>query len=193
LLQLAVGPVCFYIFDTSSKKGFISAELGVVAVVIIDAIFILLAIFGITAFLKNDKMVRVIKIFGFTILCYFGVKTILSSLGFISSETGIESFAFENSFIGGLLLTVSNPLTILFWAGVFSSRIAQEKIKQKELYLFGTGAVLSTFIFLSCIGLLGKVLAHFLPLAIINMLNMLVGVVFLFFAVKLLMKRTVDL
>ncbi|WP_010243539.1 LysE family translocator [Acetivibrio cellulolyticus] len=186
LLQLAIGPVCFYIFDTGSKKGFLAAESSVLAVAIVDAFFILLAILGITAFLKNDKINSLFKILGSAILAFFGIKTIMGS---ISVSPGNYVGTLYNPFVVGLMLTISNPLTILFWAGVFTSKITEDKFEKKSLFLFGLGAVLSTIVFLSGVGAIGSIAASFLPPVIISILNAIVGIVFLYFAIKLLVKK----
>ena len=44
LLQLAIGPVCIYIFNIASNDGFLNAEVGAIAVTIIDALYAMLAI-----------------------------------------------------------------------------------------------------------------------------------------------------
>jgi len=54
-------------------------------------------------------------------------------------------------------------MTIIFWAGVFSAKIMQEKWKQREVYFFGFGAVLATLSFLSFIALIGTFSMTFLP------------------------------
>lgn len=187
LLQLAVGPVCFYIFDTGSKIGFLGAELGVLAVALVDAFYILFAILGVTAFLKKEKINLVFKFLGCAILFYFGAKTILGSISLNSISSNVGAFA--NPFIGGLMLTLSNPLTILFWAGVFTSKVAEERLDKKSLYLFGLGAVFSTIIFLSFAAAVGNVISCFMPPMIINILNIFVGLIFIYFAIRLLINK----
>jgi len=54
LLQLAVGPVAFFIFQTALMSGFISAGTGVIGAVLVDAIFIVASIVGIGAVLQQD-------------------------------------------------------------------------------------------------------------------------------------------
>jgi threonine/homoserine/homoserine lactone efflux protein len=191
LLQFAIGPVCIFIFDTARQKGIINAELGVIAVVLVDAFYILLAILGITAFLQSTKVKKFFKVFGVVILTYFGIATILGSMGYrIIPNIGIETQTIvENPFIKGLILTISSPLTILFWAGVFSSKTVEEKLIKKDLYGFGLGAVLSTLIFLSCISFVGSILRPFLHPLMVNLLNVIVGISFLIFAVRLAIKK----
>ena len=47
LLQIAIGPVCLLILQTAISSGFATAESGVLAVALVDALFIFAAIWGI--------------------------------------------------------------------------------------------------------------------------------------------------
>lgn len=191
ILQFAVGPVCIFIFKLGGNKGFIDAEIGVLGVAVIDALYILLAISGLTSFLNRERVKYIFKIIGAIIVAIFGLQTILGIYGWevlpsINLFNGINS---ESSFLEGLVLTASNPLTILFWVGIFSSKIVEEKLTRKDVYLFGLGSVLSTVFFLTVIASIGSVTGYFLSPKIISLLNFIVGVVLLYFALKMIFKR----
>ena len=57
-LQIAVGPICLFIFQTAVTSGFFAAEIGVLGVVLIDALFILAAIFGIGKILNKYRSMK---------------------------------------------------------------------------------------------------------------------------------------
>lgn len=186
-LQIAVGPICLFIFQTAATSGFVAAEVGILGVVIVDFLFILAAMFGIGAILnKYKKAKQMIHYFGAVVLIVFGLSNIV---GFFdvslmpSLEQGTGSVFWKT-----VVLTVSNPLTILFWAGVFSTKIVEENITQQDLYSFGLGAVLSTLFFLTMISILGSFLTIFLAPFILKVLNLIVGLVLVGFGIKTLMK-----
>ncbi len=87
-----------------------------------------------------------------------------------------------------LLLTLSNPLTILFWAGVFSTKLAEENFQRNQVYTFGGGAVLSTAVFLSVVSLLGSLMNAYVPQTFISVLNGLVGLVLIVFGLRTMFK-----
>ena len=191
LLQLAVGPVCIFIFKVGGNKGFIDAEIGVFGVALTDAFFILLAISGMTSFIDRERVKYIFKILGAVIVAIFGLNTILGTFGWavvpnINLFNGMKS---ESSFLEGLVLTASNPLTILFWAGVFSTKIVEEELIRKDVYLFGLGSILATLFFLTVIAALGSVTGYFLPVEIISMLNFIVGAVLIYFSYGMIFKR----
>ena len=191
MLQLAIGPVCMFIFNLGSNKGFVSAETAVVAVTLVDAIFVLLAILGISSFIKNERVQKVFKIFGALIVAYFGTSIISGVFG-LNIMPDINLFAGQkssSSFINGFLLTASNPLTILFWTGVFSTKISEEKLKRREVHLFAIGAILATLLFLSVISFVGSITQIFVSTFVIKLLNVLVGIVLIYFAFTKVMKK----
>ena len=58
ILQIAIGPICIFIFQTACKYGFFMGEMGVLAAVLVDAIYILAAIWGVGILIEKIKMLR---------------------------------------------------------------------------------------------------------------------------------------
>jgi threonine/homoserine/homoserine lactone efflux protein len=191
MLQLAVGPICILIFNIGSSSGFFDAEMAVFAVTIVDASFILLAVFGFTSFISSERVKNKLKYFGALVLCLFGLNIILEAfnLGPLTNLFPIGNHNLNNPFLKGTVLTVSNPLTILFWVGVFSSKLAESNNSRNETYKFGLGAVLSTLFFLTFIAMLSSVVNSFIPENIIIILNILVGLALIYFGAKLGLKK----
>lgn len=190
ILQLAVGPVCLFIFQTAVSSGTDIALLGVAGVSLVDASFILAAIMGLGTLLnRNEKAKNIIKFLGAGVVILFGLSTVLGVMGVkilpSLSLSGVQTV--ENVFVKTMLLTLSNPLTILFWAGVFSSKVAEEGMDKSQMYQFGLGAVLSTVLFLSFIAVLGNFVTVFLSANMMSILNVIVGLVLIAFGVKSLM------
>lgn len=188
LLQLAVGPICLYIFNTAIVSGFINAIAGVIGVVIIDGIFIALSIIGITSLVKNNE--QILKIFGTLILVLFGINTIYNAI-FINKDVRnvIVSKTYLDIFIKAIILTGANPLTIVFWSGVFSSKIIEENFSRTDEILFGIGAVLSTFICLTVVSIMGQFTSQFINENIIRILNIMVGMMLIYFGFRLLLNK----
>ncbi|HWQ29569.1 MAG TPA: LysE family transporter [Negativicutes bacterium] len=186
MLQLAIGPVCMFIFSEGCNKGFWSAEAGVLAVTLVDAVFILLAVMGITSFINNEKVKRVFKIAGALIVAYFGAMILISAFS-IPEVLGADSQG--GSFYKGFVMTASNPMTILFWSGVFSAKIAEESMNKRQVQLFGIGAVISTFLFMTLVALAGSMTQEFISYSVIRVLNAAVGCVLIIFAASKLMHK----
>ena len=122
----------------------------------------------------------------------FGAANVLGVFGIalipgLSLSTRIIS---RNFFMTMLVLTLSNPLTILFWAGVFSTKLAEENFQRGQVYAFGGGAVLSTAFFLSLVSLLGSLMNAHVPAIFIQALNFVVGLVLIGFGLRTMLKKT---
>ncbi|MDR3587422.1 MAG: LysE family transporter [Desulfosporosinus sp.] len=180
-----------FVFKLGGNKGFIGAEIGVLGVAAADAFYILLAISGIASFIDRKRVKYIFKIMGAIIVAIFGLQTVLGVFerGVIPSINLLNGINSENTFLEGLVLTASNPLAILFWVGIFSSKIVEEKLTRKDVYLFGLGSVISTLFFLTIVAAIGSVTGYFFPIEIISMLNLVVGVILIWFALKMIIKR----
>ena len=189
LLQLAVGPICLFIFNIAASFGFFTALSAVMAVVIADSLEMGLSILGINTFLKKYKTAKfILKYFGILVLFIFGISNIFSA---INGNAPIISSNYESSvFFLTLIITLSNPLTIIFWTGIFSAKINQDNLQQSALHKFALGCITATFFFLSFISLAGSIFHTFLPAYLLSLLNIFVGLFMIFFALKIILSKT---
>lgn len=191
MLQLAIGPVCLFIFNTATTNGFFSAMQVVVAVTLIDALFIILSLFGISLILNNENIMFFFKIFSGMILIFFGINLICSvfDFPFFNNIFSIENLLSNNFFLTGLVLTVSNPLTIVFWGSFFSKQVSENNYNSIKLSFFAIGCISATFLFLIFVSVLGIYFTKFLTQDIILILNLVVGLIIALFGVKMLISR----
>lgn len=189
ILQLIIGPVCLMIFNTSQNHGFLVAFSSVIAVAIVDATYIYLARIGATKILKKKKNQRIIKLIGSIILTIFGINTIISVFGY-NIIPGINiNLNTSNAFLQGLLVNLSNPITIVFWTTVLTTKLVKEKYTKKELNIFSIGLVSATLLFLSFVALVGTIMSSFIPIEISNIINIIVGLIIIGFGLKMLIKK----
>ena len=107
-------------FQTSAARGFLTGETAVVGVVLADALYILLAILGIGVLLeKYPKARRFLNIGGGVIIAFFGLAKLLSLIGIVllPSLSLAADAPRSSALVYALLITLSNPMTILFWTG----------------------------------------------------------------------------
>jgi threonine/homoserine/homoserine lactone efflux protein len=191
LLQLAVGPMCLLVFSTAASSGFFSSFKLVLAIALIDALYIFLACIGVGKLISKPKIKKSIKIFGGTVLMIFALNIFFGAFGFQILPALSLSYASSTKsiFLKGILLTASNPLTIIFWSGVFSAQIADNNYAALQLAFFGFGCVLSTLSFLTAVGILGTFVSSFVSQNIIRVLNILVGIIIMYFAIRMFIKK----
>ena len=189
LLQFAIGPMCLLVFNTAQNSGFFIALSLVFAIALVDAFYILLANFGASKLLVNKKVENIIKIISSIILILFGLNIILNVFR-INIMPGLNlNLDYSSTFIQGVILTLSNPITIIFWGSVLTKNIIEEKFKKKELTIFSVGLISATLIFLTIVAILGIILSNFIPNILSKILNLCVGLLIIRFAFKLLINK----
>ena len=192
ILQAAVGPLCVFVITTALNSGFWVAFYAVAAVTLVDALFVTLAILGIGALMKSERAKVIMKLFGGLVIIYYGIGILLSSFGIhIIPSFNTQNMVGEGAgvFLTAVIMTISNPLTIVFWAGVFGTRISSGDDSRKNVFLFGLGAVLSTLIFLSAVSFIFSLFNPIMTPEASKWLNIAAGAVLAGFGVFMLFRK----
>ncbi len=133
LLQLAVGPMCLMVFNTAKNVNFLVALSLVLAIALVDTFYIFLAGLGVSKLMEKKSVKSVFKIIGSLVLVIFGINIILNVFN-INIIPGLNLKPnTANIFIQGLILTLSNPITIVFWGSVLTTKIIDDGLKKYTL------------------------------------------------------------
>lgn len=188
VLQLAVGPVCLFVFSEAVSGGFRQAMVAVLAVTLVDAAWVVFALAGLAAVPAGEQGAKRLRLVGAAVLLVFGADFIATAQGMplVPSIKLNSGWGLYGPFVRGLVLTGSNPLTIVFWAGVFSARAAGRRSGGGDLALYGAGAAAATPVFLAAVSFAGAYSSRVLSPRIILILNTIIGLMFVYFAVMLL-------
>lgn len=123
-LAAPIGPVNAAQMDKGIKYGFLNAWILGLGSVTADIIYMLAVFLGIAQFIEIPIVKAFLWLFGFFVLLYTGIESLMKAGTFTYSNIrGKESFT--KSFITGFLMSISNPLTILFWLGIYGSVLAK--------------------------------------------------------------------
>jgi threonine/homoserine/homoserine lactone efflux protein len=184
ILQVSVGPVCIAVLHKGLTQGLGHALAMVWGVALVDALYILLSIIGVSALLQLGPARMVVGIAGALLLVYFGLRYLRAPASTMRlehcSESPFRSFGF------GVGLTLTNPLTILFWAGVLGAMLSSHTFDQSGgVFFFAAGCVAATLLFLSGVALAGHFLERMLNERLALWLNRAVGLFLIGFAIKL--------
>src|SRR3989344_903355 len=183
-LQLAVGPVFFYIINLAIQRTIFDGLLGVLAVTIVDLFYISLALFGIGKLLEKNKIKIVFVIISSITLIIFGGLMIKSGLdSTLTNSIEINSPYLFSSFISTFLLTIFNPMTIIFYTSLFTAKAIEYKYVKRDLYTFGLAVGSATFIFMGIAVLLFSFIKEIIPLIVAQLLNIFVGIVLIIYGV----------
>lgn len=185
LLQFAIGPMCLLVFNTAKNVGLKTALVLIVAIASVDAFYITLASLGASKLLKKKNIQNTVKSIGAVVLVLFGLNIILNAFDiYLIPSINIKPTT-TNIFFQGLILALSNPITIVFWGSVLTTKIVKDKLKKKELVIFCIGLVSATFIFQITVAVLSNFLSMFISKELSNLLNIFVGLLIMYFGVKM--------
>lgn len=123
-LSAPVGPINAAQLNKGIRSGFLHAWLVGVGGMFGDIIFMLLIYFGLAQFLTTPFMKSFLFIFGFFILMYTGIESIITSRQSINMKASINE-PLSGSLRTGFFMAISNPLNILFWLGIYGSVLAK--------------------------------------------------------------------
>jgi len=176
ILQLGIGPIFFFVVNLSLQKTIYDGFAGVLAVTLVDFLYIALAIFGVGKLLEKKKIKKAFGIVSSIVLILFGIIMIL---GITKDSTLISINAIptdiQTSFTSVFILTISSPMTIVLWTGLFAAKALEKNYSKKNLLIFGFGTGLATLIFLGASVIIFSIIKNSVPLLLIQILNVIVG------------------
>ncbi|PRX34697.1 threonine/homoserine/homoserine lactone efflux protein [Orenia metallireducens] len=190
ILQIAIGPVFFFLANLALQKSLIDGLFAVAAVTIVDYLYIALAIAGIGKLLEKKKVKKTLGVISSIVLIAFGFYMAINIPETININLTISdpSSNLFKSFISAFLLTISSPLTVLFWTSLFAARSVEYSLNKKELMVFGLSAGLATPLFLSLSIFLITILKTLISPLIVQLANMLVALILIGYGILRIIK-----
>ena len=123
-LAAPIGPVNSARIDKGIKNGFWHAWIVGAGSMIADGCFMLLVYLGLNQFLTVPIIQIFLWLFGAFILLYTGFESILKmDKVTLSYNRARESLL--RCFLVGFIMSITSPLSILFWLGIYGSVLAQ--------------------------------------------------------------------
>lgn len=115
VLAIIPSPSVFAVVARSIASGFLHGAITTMGVVAGDFMFILLAILGLWT-LADTSTFFLVKYLGSAYLIYLGIATVRSQPSNQTIE-GVKELSWLSNFMCGLLITLSDPKAMLFYAG----------------------------------------------------------------------------
>jgi threonine/homoserine/homoserine lactone efflux protein len=123
-LAAPIGPVNSARLDKGIKNGFWHAWIVGAGSMIADAFFMLLVYLGMVQFLGIPIVQIFLWLFGGFILIYSGVESILG-VNAVSLTQSRKKESLFKCFLTGFIMSITSPLSILFWLGIYGSVLAK--------------------------------------------------------------------
>lgn len=140
-LAAPIGPVNAAQMDRGIKYGFWQAWMVGLGATVADGLYMLMVYMGLVSYINTAFMKSFLWLFGCFVLLYTGIETFKKASGEIRSEKNY-TVHFGKSFSAGFLMSLTNPLTILFWLGIYGSILAETASKYSlESLMLYSGAI----------------------------------------------------
>jgi threonine/homoserine/homoserine lactone efflux protein len=123
-LAAPIGPVNSARLDKGIKNGFWHAWVVGAGSMIADGIFMLLVYLGMVQFLGIPIVKIFLWLFGGFVLIYSGLESIKSANSITLTYSRNKDTLFK-CFLTGFIMSITSPLSILFWLGIYGSVLAK--------------------------------------------------------------------
>jgi len=123
-LAAPIGPVNSARLDKGIKNGFWHAWIVGAGSMIADGIFMMMVYLGMVKFLEFPFVQIFLWLFGGFILIYSGVESIKDA-NKITLNYSREKESLFKCFLVGFIMSITSPLSILFWLGIYGSVLAK--------------------------------------------------------------------
>ena len=127
---LVPGPLLTYTIMKTLETGKRSSMVGVFVIAghaLLESVLVILLLAGFASLLRNELTIRIIGTIGGIVLVYLGVRLIYDLLKgrvenvFLNKQVGEKSEAASRlpaAFLGGILISMSNPYWWIWWASI---------------------------------------------------------------------------
>lgn len=183
-LAAPIGPVNSARIDKGIKNGFWHAWIVGAGSMMADALFMILVYIGMVRFLEIPIVQIFLWLFGGFVLIYSGLESIIQA-NKISLNLYRNKDSLFSCFLTGFIMSVTSPLSILFWLGIYGSILAKTASSYGMSQLFIYSGMI--FLGLTCwdffVALLTNGLRRFLTEKSLRVISITSGVSLLGFGV----------
>jgi L-lysine exporter family protein LysE/ArgO len=132
-LAIPIGPASLAVIQTGLRSGFLRAWLTGIGVTLADTTYLLVVYFGLSGFMGIPTVKVTVWILGALVLFYLGWQSLRGLwspdkghvLEGVDGTSGLapERGTDRNPLLVGYLVNISNPISVVFWAGIYGSLI----------------------------------------------------------------------
>ncbi|CAN5362504.1 hypothetical protein BH09BAC5_BH09BAC5_29880 [soil metagenome] len=194
-LCFSIGPAFFGLIQTSLKHGYGSGIAMAFGIFASDLIYLLLAFFGLSGWLMDEKYAIPVGIIGGVLLMGYGIVQIMKKT-VVQREDG-EPIEFKrptrgSSVLKGFLMNLFNPFVIFLWIGAIglaSNKFNHDSYLVVTFFVATLATVLGTDILKSFAA--GKI-KNYLNETVIHKVNMIAGIILIISGIVLMVRVFVE-
>ncbi|MCZ0701960.1 threonine/homoserine/homoserine lactone efflux protein [Natronobacillus azotifigens] len=142
-LAAPIGPINAAQINQGIKNGFFHSWAIGLGSIVGEFLFILSIFFGVVHFMEIPLMKTFLWSFGAFVLLYTAIENIVS-IPQITESDEREKESIRKTFLSGFFITIANPLSILFWLGIYGSILADtiHRYDLQYVILYGVAVII---------------------------------------------------
>ena len=153
-LAAPIGPVSVEVIRRGLKRGFMAAFIVALGSALGDFACLLVAYLGFAKFATIPVVKMIIWVLGSCVLLFLGIQSIIESKNMKILQGNARETKGAGAFFLGFALALANPISIVWWLGVFAVVLGESSADSFTLISFFSNAtiilgVILWFIFLS--------------------------------------------
>lgn len=176
-LAAPIGPINAAQMDRGIRGGFWNSWLLGLGSLMADLIFIAIVYFGTIHFLELSFMKAFLWLFGSFVLIYTGWDG-LKGAKQITTDMYKQKESLAKSFGTGFLLSLLNPLTIMFWLGIYGSVLAEtaKTFGMKELLTYTLAILIGIVSWDFFMAVMASSFQRFLKSRVLTLISVISGI-----------------
>lgn len=187
ILSVLPGPVFFGLIQTSIQKSFKYGALFALGVAISDLFYILITYFGISGFIEEPKVQKIVAIAGGVLLGIFGLYYFFKPVETVVPLNPMQrEYKKSNFILKGFILNIFNPSVLFYWitlVSVITVRYENDRLLVLSFFASLIITILGADIFKSYVA--NKIKVFFTSQAL-SVLNKALGIILCGVGIKLL-------
>lgn len=189
-LAAPIGPVNAAQMERGIRSGFWSSWLLGLGSMTGDIIYLLVVYLGTVHFIDNPFMKTLLWFIGSFVLIYIGIESLLGARKINNLQRSAKREALLKSFGTGFFLSLLNPITIMFWIGIYGSVLAEasKKFETNSLLLYTCCILFGVFLWDIGMATISSHSHRFLNVRALTYISVLSGLSLIGFGVYLVLK-----
>lgn len=176
-LSAPIGPINAAQLDKGLRGGFMPAWVVGLGAISADIIYMLLVYLGMIHLLDAPFVKAFLWLFGFFVLVYTGIESIMHSGQITAADTRGSGVSLSKSFVSGFLMSLFNPLSILFWLGIYGLILAKavNEYPMQQLLIYSGAIVLGILLWDVTMAAASSMFRSFLTPRVLKAISVLSG------------------
>ncbi|KGE21005.1 LysE family translocator [Paenibacillus wynnii] len=176
-LSAPIGPINAAQLDKGIRGGFWHAWFVGLGAISADIIYMILVYLGVIHLLETPYVKAFLWIFGFLVLVYTGIESMKDAGKITPANVRGNTGSLGKSLLSGFLMSLSNPLSILFWLGIYGSILAEaaNEYPMRQLLIYSGAIVLGILIWDITMAAASSIFRKLLTLRVLKGISMLSG------------------